>query len=55
MTNMPHREWLYRQAYEMGRHLIGYEIQKVLALVDWFKRDHGDQAKSASPATGKED
>ena len=45
MTNMPHREWLYRQAYEMGRHLIGYEIQKVLALVDWFTREHGDQGK----------
>ncbi len=30
------REWLYRQAYEMGRTLIGYEVQKVLAAVDWF-------------------
>jgi dienelactone hydrolase len=36
MTNQPHREYIYRQAYEMGRHLIGYEVQKVLALVDWF-------------------
>jgi dienelactone hydrolase len=45
MTNMPHREWLYRQAYEMGRHLVGYEIQKVLALVDGFKREQGDQGK----------
>ncbi len=35
-TNQPHREWIYRQAYEMGRHLIGYEVQKVLAAVDWF-------------------
>ena len=35
-TNQPHREWLYRQAYEMGRHIIGYEVQKVLAAVDWF-------------------
>src|SRR5262249_37483429 len=24
---------------EMGRHLIGYEVQKVLAGIDWFKRD----------------
>ena len=23
-------------AFEMGRHLIGYEVQKVLAAVDWF-------------------
>ncbi len=35
-TNQPHREWIYRQAYEMGRHVIGYEVQKVLAAVDWF-------------------
>jgi len=31
------REWLYRQAFHMGRHLIGYEVQKVLAAVDWLK------------------
>jgi dienelactone hydrolase len=35
-TNQPHREWIYRQAYELGRHIIGYEVQKVLAAVDWF-------------------
>ncbi|MBI5384421.1 MAG: dienelactone hydrolase family protein [Verrucomicrobia bacterium] len=34
-TNQPHREWIYRQAYELGRHPIGYEVQKVLAAVDW--------------------
>jgi dienelactone hydrolase len=38
-TNLPHREWIYRQAFEMGRHLIGYEVQKVLAAVDWFEAD----------------
>jgi len=36
-TNCSHREWIYRQCYELGRHLIGYEVQKTLALVDWFK------------------
>ncbi|MBM3215667.1 hypothetical protein FJZ36_12215 [Candidatus Poribacteria bacterium] len=36
MTNQPHREFLYRAAFEMGRHIIGYEVQKVLAAVDWF-------------------
>lgn len=36
-TNIPHREWIYRQSYELGRHIIGYEVQKALALVDWFK------------------
>lgn len=35
-TNIPHREWIYRQAFELGRHIIGYEVQKTLALVDWF-------------------
>ncbi|MGH9672942.1 MAG: alpha/beta hydrolase family protein, partial [Bryobacteraceae bacterium] len=36
MTRQPHREFIYRMAYEMGRHVIGYEIQKALAAVDWF-------------------
>ncbi|MBY0527015.1 MAG: dienelactone hydrolase family protein [Gemmataceae bacterium] len=42
MTNQPHREFIYRMAFEMGRHVIGYEIQKVLAGVDWFakEKDH---------------
>jgi dienelactone hydrolase len=35
-TNIPHREFIYRMAYEMGRTLVGYEVQKVLAAVDWF-------------------
>jgi len=35
-TNLPHREFVYRMAYEMGRTLIGFEIQKVLAAVDWL-------------------
>ena len=39
-TNQPHREFIYRMAYEMGRHVIGYEVQKVLAVVDWFSRDN---------------
>ena len=36
MTNMPHREWIYRMAFEVGRHIIGLEVQTVLAAVDWF-------------------
>lgn len=31
-----HREWIYRQAFQMGRHPLGYEIQSLLAGVDWF-------------------
>ena len=33
---LSNREYLYRSAFELGRHLIGYELQKVLALVDLF-------------------
>ena len=43
-TNMTHREYIYRMAFEIGRHIIGYEIQRVLAAVDWFS-----QAKPARP------
>ncbi|MBM3812102.1 MAG: hypothetical protein FJW20_10775 [Acidimicrobiia bacterium] len=32
-TNQPHREFVYRMAYEMGRHIIGYELQKVFAAI----------------------
>jgi len=42
------REFLYRPAFELGRHLIGYEIQKALAAVDWFVKD----AKDADPKIG---
>jgi dienelactone hydrolase len=45
LTNQPHREWVYRQAYHMGRHVIGYEVQKVLAAVDWVKRRAGPGAR----------
>ena len=38
MTNQPHREYIYRMAFEMGRHIIGYEVQKVLAAVDYFEQ-----------------
>lgn len=31
------RETLWRASYEMGRTPIGYEIQKVLAAVDWLE------------------
>ncbi len=45
MTDQPHREWIYRQAYQMGRHIIGYEVQKVLAAVDWFELRNGGKGK----------
>src|SRR5882672_188007 len=45
MTDQPHREWIYRQAFHMGRHIIGYEVQKVLAAVDWFQHKNGGRGK----------
>ena len=42
-ANLTNREYLYRPAFELGRHLIGYEVQKVLAGVDWFTKDAGDK------------
>jgi len=36
---LTNREYLYRSAFELGRHLIGYEVQQVLALVDWLRKD----------------
>lgn len=40
MTNMSHREWIYRMAFEVGRHIIGFEVQKVLAAIDWFEKEN---------------
>ena len=40
MTNQTHREWIYRMAFEAGRHIIGYEVQKVLSAVDWFTHEN---------------
>ena len=40
MTNQTHREWIYRMAYEAGRHIIGYEVQKVLSGIDWFESEN---------------
>jgi dienelactone hydrolase len=39
VNQISNREFLYRSAFELGRHLIGYEIHKVLAAIDWFERD----------------
>src|SRR5262245_24873633 len=42
-ANLTNREFAYRPAFELGRHLIGYELQKVLAGVDWFAKEAGDR------------
>src|SRR5262245_26913650 len=52
MTNQPHREWIYRMSFEVGRHIIGYEVEKVRAAVDLLSNyNAGDNAgRSASIA-----
>ncbi len=52
---LTHREFIYRSAYELGRHILGYEIQKVLAVVDWFASEEGarpEAGKGTSPRIG---
>ncbi len=39
------REYLYRSSFDLGRHPIGYEVQKILAGVDWFKHDAGTNTR----------
>jgi dienelactone hydrolase len=47
-ANLTNREFVYRPAFELGRHIIGYELQKVLAAVDWFAKEAGDQGVNIS-------
>jgi dienelactone hydrolase len=47
------REWIYRQAFHMGRHVIGYEIQRVLAAIDWFASRRAPDAKIAIAGYGE--
>ncbi|MEX2301311.1 MAG: dienelactone hydrolase family protein [Bryobacterales bacterium] len=49
-TQQSHREWIYRQAYQMGRHIIGYEVEKISAAVDVFVEENRARA-NASGAT----
>jgi len=44
-TEQTSREWIYRQAFHMGRHPIGYEVQEVRAAVDWFRKQYGETAR----------
>ncbi len=44
-TNQPHREFVYRQAYELGTHLIGYEVEKILSAIDCFEAETAREDK----------
>jgi len=45
-AKLTNREFIYRSAFELGRHVIGYEVQKVLALVDLLSREHQEGFKT---------
>jgi len=45
LPRLTNREWLYRSAFELGRGLTGYEVQEVLAAVDWMARDRTNCGK----------
>ncbi len=49
LTNQTHREFIYRQAYFMGRHILGYEVQKVLAAVDYLARQNQTASGKTRP------
>ncbi len=38
---LSNREFIYRPAYELGRHIIGYEIEKVMAAIHWLNGQSG--------------
>lgn len=46
-TNQPHREWIYRQSFELGRTIIGYEAQKVFAAIDALRTKDSPLAGAA--------
>jgi len=45
-VELTNREYVYRSAFELGRHVIGYELQMILAGVDWFAAEAGDDDPS---------
>ncbi len=52
-ADLSHREWIYRQAFHMGRHVIGYEVQKALAAIDWIEGTYGAEAKTGIAGYGE--
>ena len=39
LPQLPAREWIYRAGFELGRGMVAYELQEVLAAIDWMHRD----------------
>ncbi|QDV16006.1 Alpha/beta hydrolase family protein [Gimesia panareensis] len=43
--NLSQREWLHRPAFELGRTLAGYEVQKIMAGVQQLKQTSADSSR----------
>ncbi|ODS83041.1 MAG: hypothetical protein ABS46_07330 [Cytophagaceae bacterium SCN 52-12] len=48
-TNQPHREWIYRQGFDLGRHIIGFELLKIASCIDWLESQKADPGSEAPP------
>ncbi len=48
-AEMTNREYLYRPAFELGRQLIGYELQKVLGAIDWLDSERQNRNRPELP------
>ena len=44
-ADLTHREYLQRPAFEMGRGILAYEVQTLLALVDWIEKHQGKERR----------
>lgn len=44
-SDQTYREWIYRQAFHLGRHIIGYEVQTSMAAIDWIRKKFGADIK----------
>lgn len=49
---LSNREFIYRAAFELGRHIIGYEVQKVLAGIDWLIQSGAEETLVAGWGEG---
>lgn len=41
-SQQTYRERIHRQAYHMGEHIIGLEVRKIMAAIDWFEDTFSD-------------
>jgi hypothetical protein len=47
------REYVYRSSFVLGRHVIGYEVQKVLAGIDWLCSTRRSENVGANTVSGE--